>query len=253
MRQLIKLSFISGLIVNGYVFAADPVQGFYLGLQGEISHAPTNQFSFTANQVLYSGQITMQPVGAGAGASIGYKIQKFRLEGELLVNTNSYNQAQIGSCTLISPNLLGPRGSCPDFIRNNGLGFKGSTTGAYGLFNVFYDFLSSNPDNNVVPYFGLGLGFAQLKNTVQIENNQYVNAGSYIPIATKTTSTKTGVALQGVLGVNFYIDDFVTIGMDYRYLSAAKSSNSTTTTTSGNSQYAINTLNFVANFALEKV
>lgn len=253
MKQLIQLNYLCALLACGNAFATDPVQGFYLGVLAGVTHAPNTQINFTIDDVAYSGAITLQPVGVDGGFSLGYRVQQFRVEGELLLGYNSYNEFKTGSCTLISPSVVGPQGTCPTFVEEQGLGFKGNTTGMYGLVNFFYDFVPTNPNaNSMVPFVGLGIGMGIIKNSGQIQNNQYFDNG-YTPVIITASQSKSSIAGQGMFGINYYIDDFTTIGIDYRYLSTFSSnSNSATTSNSVSKQFAINTINFTANFALEK-
>lgn len=249
MKQIIKFGFILSLISNN-AFCAQPVEGFYFGLVGEISHAPNPQLGFTIDGVPFTGQITLGPVGGGFATSIGYKIQNFRLEGEFLYNINNYGELEVGSCTLVSPTVLGPQGTCPAFVVENGLGFNGSTMGFYGLFNAFYDFTSSDPNVNFVPYLGLGLGAAIIRNQGNIESNQY--SGINPAITFTSNSSQSGFALQGIVGFYYYLDDFTTLGLDFRYVSTMNGNNNNNNNNSSSSQYGISTINLVFNFALEK-
>ncbi|MDR3441715.1 MAG: OmpW family outer membrane protein [Legionella sp.] len=255
MKQLIKFSLISSLVLSssvyGGAYASDPVEGFYLGLLGEISHISNIDATVLVNQNPYTGKISVGPVGGGAGGAIGYKVQSFRFEGELLVNANSFGELKVGTCTLISPAVLGPQGICPDFVRANGLGFKGTSLGIYGLFNAYYDFLPGpSSDRKAIPYIGLGLGYAQIKNTIQIQNNQYAFAG-LTPISVNSSVSKSGVAGQGILGVSYYLDDYAVVGVDFRYLTSSNSQKTNTSNSNG-SRFGVSTINFVGSFALGK-
>ncbi|EEZ97050.1 outer membrane beta-barrel protein [Legionella longbeachae] len=248
MKQIIKFGFILSFLSNS-AFSAEPVQGFYFGLLGQISHAPNPDLTFTINNVPYTGQVTLGPVGGGVGTSIGYKIHNFRLEAEFLYNINNYGELQVGTCTLISPTVVGPEGVCPAYIQDNGLGFNGNTMGFYGLFNAFYDFTSSNPDVNFVPYLGLGLGAALIRNQGNIESTEY--SGIVPAIQFTSNNSQGGFALQGIVGFNYYLDDFTTMGLDFRYVSTMMSNNNNNSSSSS-SQFGISTINLVFNFALEK-
>lgn len=256
MKQLIKFSLLSSLVLSSSVYASayasDPVQGFYLGLLGEISHISNIDATVIVNQNPYMGTISVGPVGGGAGGAIGYKVQSFRFEGELLVNANSFGELKVGTCTLISPAVLGPRGACPTVVQTNGLGFKGTSLGIYGLFNAYYDFLPGpSSDRKVIPYIGLGLGYAQIKNTIQIQNNQYVFAG-LTPISVSSSVSKSGVAGQGILGVSYYLDDYAVVGVDFRYLTSSNSQKANIASNSNGSRFGVSTINFVGSFALGK-
>ena len=255
MKQLIKFSLISSLVLSSSVYgayASDPVQGFYLGLLGEISHISNIDATVIVNQNPYTGKISVGPVGGGAGGAIGYKVQSFRFEGQLLVNANSFGEFRTGACTFISPAVLGPQGNCNAFAVNNGLGFKGTSLGIYGLFNAFYDFLPGpGSDRKAIPYIGLGLGYAQIKNTIQIQNNQYIFSG-LTPINVSLSVSKSGVAGQGILGVSYYLDDYAVVGIDFRYLTSSNSQKTNTTSNSNGSRFGVSTINFVGSFALGK-
>lgn len=256
MRQLIKFGFIVGLTISSHVFSADPVQGLYVGVLAGVSHASNPQLNFSVNQSSYNPTITLGPIGGGGGFSLGYKVNRFRLEGEFLFNINNYSEAKIGPCTLISPTVLGPQGTCPEFIEDNNIGFKGNTAGLYGLFNVFFDFLSIDTNVNFVPYVGLGVGGAIIQNKIQIQNSQYASSDA-VQISIDKTVSKNGIAGQGIIGFSYYLDDFATIGMDFRYLTTVKSNSSNSRTNfnsnaNSNSQFGIATINFTGNFALDK-
>ncbi|KTD05538.1 outer membrane beta-barrel protein [Fluoribacter gormanii] len=260
MRQIIKFGFILGLVTSSSAFSAEPVQGLYLGLLGQVSHATNLDLNFSLTQLPNLGTIgTVQlgPVGGGIGASLGYKIQNFRLEGEFLFNINNYGQLNAGSCTLISPAVLGPEGTCPPEVVDVGLGFNGYTIGLYGFFNAFYDFMSSDPNVNFVPYLGVGVGGADLLNHAVFQsNNQCISLGTCSPIVNESfDKSHFGFAAQGILGFNYYIDDFTTIGLDFRYVSTfnlSKNNSTSSTTNSSNSAFGISTINLTGNFALEK-
>ncbi|MDR3503298.1 MAG: hypothetical protein P4L79_12040 [Legionella sp.] len=263
MKHFIKFGFILGLSISSKAFSSDPVQGIYFGLLGEISRTisnPSLNFNIGNNQFALSNTspITLSPVGGGGGFSLGYRINTVRLEGQLLFNINNYGELKVGSCTLISPNVMGPEGICPATISNDqgiGLGFSGNTTGIYGMFNLFYDFLSSDPNTKMFPYIGVGVGGAIIKNKANFESNKYNALGSTF---SKTVSTSNnGIAAQGIIGIGSNLDDFATLGIDIRYTSAFKpnnnNNNSSTTSASGSSnQLGIVTLNFTGTYALDK-
>ncbi|QMT61173.1 outer membrane beta-barrel protein [Legionella sp. PC997] len=260
MRQIIKFGFILGLAASSRAFCYEPVQGLYLGLLGQVSHATNLDLDFSLTQLPSLGTVgavQLGPVGGGLGASLGYKIQNFRLEGEFLFNINNYGQLTAGSCTLISPAVLGPEGTCPAEVVDVGLGFNGYTIGLYGFFNAFYDFLSSDPNVNFVPYLGVGVGGADILNHAVFQSNeQCIALGTCSPIVNESFDTSHfGFAAQGIIGFNYYIDDFTTIGLDFRYVSTfnfSNNNNSSSTTNSSNNSFGISTINLTGNFALEK-
>lgn len=252
MRQIIKFGF--ALIISSSAFSANPVEGVYLGLLGKISHVTSSQLNFTFDQT-YNGTINYGMVGGGVGFSLGYKINHFRAEGEFLFNINNYGSLNVGSCTLISPKVLGPEGTCPAFIEEHGLGFNGNTMGFYGLANVFYDFISSDPNTNMFPYIGVGLGGAIIKHHALIQSNDQCTSLGTCPLATATVDvSNNGFAAQGIIGLGYFMDDFATFGIDFRYLSTLNfSSNSGSSSASNNKNtFGIATINITGTYALDK-
>ena len=249
MKRIIKFGVILGLLLSSKAFSINPVQGWYFGLLGQISHAPNDSITTTTNGfTINGGNINLSPVGGGAGTSIGYKINMFRVEGEFLFNINNYGELHLGPCTLVSPNVVSPQGTCPAFIEDNGLAFNGNKMGFYGLVNAFYDFTSSDPNVRFVPYLGVGFGGALIRNHALFTNSKYAPDAS-ISISTSVDSNNGSFALQGIVGFYYYLDDFTTMGLDYRYVSALSSNSGGT---SSISQFGINTLNVTFTFALEK-
>jgi len=237
MKQWFKLSLISSLLITGssIAYALNPIQGIYGGLLGEVSHGSNTTFGFDG----YSGEIKLNLLGGGGAGYIGYRMQNFRLEGEILYNRIGYDALTVGSCNIQSPTVLTPVGQCPNEFYAEGLGFNGSTAAIYALFNFYYDFVTYGNEDRVVPYLGLGLGGARIKNSSNFTNTvQMTSAGSSV--------NTNGVAAQGILGVSYYLDDFTWAGMDYRYLSA----NSVNNFMQG--RYTINTINFNINFSFDK-
>lgn len=240
MKQFIQLGLISTLALSHSVFAVNPVQGLYGSIFGEVSHGPSDHtIHFTRDNMALVGTVKSNPLGGGGGAALGYRIQQFRLEGELLYNRIAYDTLTIGSCVLQSPNVLTPVGTCPqDGYQRDAVGFNGSTAAFYGFFNGYYDFVTYEGEASFVPYVGLGIGGAQVKNSRNFVNtNTLASRGN--------SSTSTSAAMQGILGVSFYLDDFTWAGMDYRYVTTNNLQDF------GNTRYAINTLNFNINFSFD--
>lgn len=259
MRQIIKLGFILGLVASNNAFSTDRVEGLYFGLLAQLSHPSSQDLNFTINGITSLGTIQLQPIGGGMGASLGWRIRNFRVEAETLFNFNNYGSMQVGSCKLISPQVLGPEGVCDPFFVETGLGFKGYTIGVYEFINGFYDFISSDPDKNFFPYIGVGIGGAYLSNTAIFHSNsQCISLNTCSPIIDNAnfSSSTTGFAAQGILGFNYFLDDFTSIGLDVRYSSTFNfnKNNNTTTPTSNNSasNFGIATINLTGNFALAK-
>jgi opacity protein-like surface antigen len=277
MRELIKLGCLLGSILSTCAYAVEPVQGFYLGVLGQVSHSPNIQFGssfipFDDDLTISNAKIIFQPVGGGTGISLGYKLNQFRLEGEFFVNYNSYKQLQFnntfttvddlgqpisisGTCTLQSPSVTSPTGACFPGATDNYLAFKGYNLVLDGFFNVFFDFWFNDPTITVVPYIGGGIGWGLTKNTVTFQNNTFYTNGNTLYSFT-ASETHSNIAAQGILGVYYYMDDFTTLGLDFRYISTFHSNNANATTVNsifGFPSAGIATINITVNFVLENV
>ncbi len=261
MKQLIRLSVISSLAFNTLAFAANPMPGFYGGLLGEISHGPDSYFivmpDFILPPVTPIARVNNNKIGGGGGAQIGYRLCNFRAEAELLFNYINSQSLNVGTCTLLSP-LVPFTGDClEDSFLVNGTGFKGNTAALYGMINAYYDFLRTDPECNIVPYIGLGIGAVRIRDTIN-----FVNTTLPLPLGVNSSyaakANFNSTAAQGILGVNVFLDDFTWIAMDYRYL-ATGTINSTGTLSTADSflipdniRYALHTLNFTINFSFDK-
>lgn len=237
MKQLIRFSLILSIFWGNSAFSLSPIQGIYVGILGEVSHNSNSTFNATIDQVPYVATLSYNTAGAGGGGVVGYRIQKFRVEGELLYNWVSYDSLSIGNCTLLSPSLPTPTGRCPNNALQN-LGFNGSSSILYGLINGYFDFVTYDTDTQVVPYIGLGLGMAKVRVGPSFTNTvtQFSAGGNF---------SSSSAAAQGIIGLSYFLDDFTWVAFDYRYLTT------NTVQEFGNNRFAINTLNFSANFSFD--
>ena len=243
MKRLIQLCL---LLISTTTFALNPVQGFYIGLLGEMSSGPgsyTLEFRELPDPTVFVGQVNNSRISGGGGGMLGYRYQNFRLEGEVLYNWVSSGTLTIADCTLQSPAVQTPTGNCVGLDRfdQNLLGFNGSVAATYGLVNAYWDFINYNSDSGVFPYVGLGVGYAQIINRGNFVKTNFVRGSP----SHGTNSSFTSIAAQGILGVGMFLDDFTWGGMDYRYLSTNTIKNY------GNSRYAINTINFTISLAFD--
>ena len=252
MNRLVKLVTASPLLYATSLFALNPIQGFYIGLFGEVSHGPSgDEIYFEEDASIFHGNVDYSPISGGAGFMLGYKYSHFRAEGEFLYNRISTGPLTVGTCTLQSPDVSTPTGVCTpgeyDGFQEKALGYSGSSSAAYGLFNVYWDFFSENNGSEMVPYVGVGMGIGSIKNGSSIVNtiSDYSHG---------QTHTSSGVAYQGILGVSYYMDDFTWCSLDYRYIATNKKpdvnqniQNQLTAKT-----YTLNTFNLTINGAFDK-
>lgn len=242
MKQLIQLNLITTLLLSQSALATNPIQGFYAGFLAEISRGvPNYTLTFVQDNLVYGGTINNSIVGGGGAAIIGYRIQNVRLEGEILVNYVAAGTLNLGTCTLESPAVRTPTGICANALTENAVGFNGSTTAGFGFANVFYDFMSYDTEQTLVPYIGLGIGVSQLKKSVNFVNTTTLENRQSIGYSVLSRSS----AAQVILGLSFFLDDYAWAGMDYRYVTTNTLENN------NNARYALNTLNFNINFSFD--
>lgn len=263
MNQLLKLSLLASMVLSTNAFALSPVQGFYGGLMGEISHGPSSDtIVFTEDGMIFTGTVGFSSLSGGAGTYLGYKYKHFRAEGEFLYNRISTGPLKVGTCTIESPNVVTPSGDCPagvyDNFQDDQLSFQGNSTAVYGLFNVYWDFFNeANNDYSIAPYLGAGIGIASVKNASELYSTVYGSSQGQSKIG-------SGAAAQGILGVNYFLDDFTWASIDYRLLATKvkltpNTTNNTVTAVSTtidnnveSTSYILNTINFTINFAFDK-
>ncbi len=215
----------AGLLLNTASYALDPVQGFYGGvfIGGSLSSGVTfNLTKPTSQSVLINGKLSYSPYGNGGG-ELGYRINQFRVESELFYNYSPYK-----SITLVGHKYTS---------RKSGSGFryKGQTgTGAI-MINGIFDAFFVGEDSDLVPYVGLGIGYARVQNSIKFycnnvnigtQNIAFINNDKSCALTPNPNgadsnlkvSTSAGAA-QGILGISYYMDDYVMFGLDVRQFS----------------------------------
>jgi opacity protein-like surface antigen len=254
MKQLIKLGVLSPLLfLSTPSFALTPVGGFYGGLFAEMSHGPSSDIVyFREDDSLFTGTADYSPISGGAGVMIGYKYKHFRTEAEFFFNRISTGPVTVGTCVIENQNVVTPTGVCTpgvyDSFQAKALGYSGNSTAVYGLLNVFWDFFSyENTDIATVPYIGIGAGYAQVKN-----GNSYINTINQSSHG--ESIAHTGMALQGILGISYYLDDYAWIAMDYRFVSAKQSEDirDDIGVHIPSNDYGLHTINIGVNVAFDK-
>jgi outer membrane protein W len=253
MKQLVKWGILSQLFCTP-VFALNPVQGFYFGLLGGISHGPSNApIAFREDGQAFKGTVGYSIVGGGGGIMLGYKYSHLRGEAELLVNRFSTGPVTVGTCIIENEDIGATSGLCPegtyDHFKSKALGYSGNSTAMYGLVNGIWDFFSSEGQGSsgAAPYLGFGLGMSSVKNGSSFVNTKTQYSHGQTP-------TSTGPAYQGILGISYYMDDYTWCSMDFRYLSTniKAETNHDINLNLPSRNYAIQTLNFTFNAAFDK-
>ncbi|KTD62045.1 outer membrane protein [Legionella spiritensis] len=223
------------LLVSCSAFAANPVTGLYVGMVGGLSYTSNTDSPFpytTVQQAVNSGfanaNATYNPipplvsplpatvtdnigeiaysVGGNVGGQLGYRWKKFRFEGELMFNMNQLSSVNYDSY------------SFKDHTTPDGFRMKGSTYFIAGLFNAYYELYKEGSDANFVPYVGLGIGFAKLNSNMKLYNTYVNNVYAKKSAVAEFTDNSGAPIVQGIIGASYFLDDFTSIGVDFRYL-----------------------------------
>ena len=241
--QVIFSSFLS-LLINTLAYATNPVEGWYTGVYLSVSYAPninlTIQKPPSAQVPTGTGTIEKSILG-GVGGEIGYRCEPLRLEGQLLYNNNGYNSLTIGNITINGTSTSANTNHGPEVI-TTALTVNGQTNTLAFLVNFIYDLYTPSHDNvsPFVPYIGGGAGIAYVQNNLQFEYNDspLIFGG--------VESNYTAGAGQGIVGFNYFLDDFTTLGVDFRYFTTMTHTHKTrsqfNTFSTHESLYTINVL-----------
>lgn len=205
MKHFTKYGFFLAL-VSTTTFAYEPAQGWYAGFFGGLSFAPSQTFDFqhTYRSGQGQGKIKYYVLGDG-GVQLGYRCDKFRYEGEFLYNQNNMQQINFGNIT-IEHDTKTPRFS-----------LKGGTALVAGYLNGYYEFYDEDySDAKLVPYLGLGVGYASTRSIVRFYYNQTI-----LNQARNSVNASSMIG-QGIAGLNYFFSDTFSLGTDFRYMSTKK-------------------------------
>jgi opacity protein-like surface antigen len=226
--------FSAGLLtLSGSLYALSPYPGLYVGGIFGGTYEPDLKFTGT-------NPATNQPVSStlgfealiNAGFQIGYRFcDRYRLEAELLYNKNPYSFLRIGDTTVHSPDT------------STGLRIDGNTTEGFGFINGYYDFLGDGT-SDVVPYVGIGAGYAYVHNVVKFYYNEELLNGSH-------SVNSTRPAGQAIVGVSYFLDDFMSFAIDARYYATATEKITNRLNQAYNTHVQIASINLLFNGALE--
>jgi opacity protein-like surface antigen len=210
-----KISLLLGLIAP-FVYTTsfgeiNLVNGVYYGMtvggqymtdfkDAPIPAIPT--IPITPTQGIYSNQI-----GVTAGFQVGYRFfDRYRVEGEI-----QYARTKISSVKSTTNVIIAATPTASLDGSNQNFGF---------LFNGYIDLIThqKHSDSLTAPYIGLGIGYTGMKTGTNI--NQSTTPGATGPLlATIGQGQQSILMYQGILGLSHFLDDFTSIGVDYRYQS----------------------------------
>jgi len=176
---------------------------------------PTFQSKFPDLPSDSIGKVTFSFMGL-LGAQIGYRYEKFRAEAEFMYNANNIDTLEINNSKLKTYQRLLKNSGNPVYV-------GGQINVLAGFLNFYYDMLPppTLEDTHVVPYVGLGIGYASIQNNFHVTIDQNT-VNNYIPGSTReflpTTSAAAG---QLIGGLSYYLDDFTFFSLDCRVFSTA--------------------------------
>ena len=228
--------------------AVNPEPGWYGGLIVGANYAANVPFNYTNTSGEYlPGQLGHNIMGS-VGGQVGYRwCDNYRAEGEFFFNNSPYSYLRLGDTTIHSPK------TSPD------LRLKGKTDSGIATFNIFYD-IFGNFSSNIVPYLGIGAGYAYVTNEVHFYfNNELLTEADYTDIvgAIPSKKSKSGPVAQGIVGLSYYMDDFSYFALDARYLASANQTiiNQQVRRTSNeiNARYQLYSFNIIFNGAFDAV
>lgn len=238
MKKYIPLSLVASF-VSSVSFAVNPIPGWYGGINGDVSYVRPIKSVYHAQLVNYLNQVSTVTINdkiayrimGGGGGQIGYRfMDNYRIEGDVFYNMNYYGYLVINGFKI--PYAAKSPTPIP------GLTEKGSTSYIAGFINAYYDFFTPGNDNSFVPYVGLGLGYLRMDNKIVFYNDSVEIPNARASIISGTTGA------QAIIGASYFLDDYTSIGVDYRYLT-------TRVVDVFNTRYTANLINFNLNFAFD--
>lgn len=222
-------------------FAIKPVSNKYAGVFLGPTYTPNISFNFNPNNVNINTIATFFNVSVseiqslfanktlpnrnipgtlkysllgGVGVDFGYRIcSDYRLEGEIFYNNNPFSELTIGNYTIDSSSS------------STTIHIGGDTNTAALLFNFLYDIPIQSKDGYAAlrPYIGGGLGYAYIFSTLEFHygENTAEQAQGAEPATLYESSlkqTRSAFAVQGIIGISYFIDDFCWLSLDGRVL-----------------------------------
>ena len=205
MKKNLKPIIAGLLFSSAAAFALNPMPGTYAGIVAGASYIPKLNFEFNNPLTPYT---TKQSTGVLAydlmgniGGQLGYRFcDNYRIEGEFTYNFVPYAYLKLGEVTFHSPDS------------SAGIRLRGTKDAGIGLINLYYDAFGDF-SSNVVPYVGIGGGYAYMYNFIEFFYNDVYISG------TRKSAYTGRVAGQAIIGISYYLDDFSAFSLDGRYLS----------------------------------
>lgn len=218
MKRFYRMNLASLMLASASAFSTIPVEGWYAGGMGAISYLPQVDATIinpVTGTALTTAELTYS-LGGGGGGQIGYRWCYFRFEGQLFLDTNPYDKLSAGGVAIKThyiPLLTTPAGAFS--LRMNGY-----TDVAAAFFNGYWELYDEDNDPSIIPYLGLGIGYAYIQNKITI--NTFVpplapGLPSFTFTASDSEDNDTPIA-QLILGASYFFTESLSLSTDYRYL-----------------------------------
>lgn len=213
MKKNNQFMMLGLLLVNGVTHALNPIQGWYGGVRAGVSYQPDLKVSYTykelSSQLSIKNETLSYSVLGGVGGQVGYRINDFRFELEGSYNTNPYKTLTIELTDGTSYGITSSTSTTGFSIKGNNDTYNLMLNAYYDIFNLFSS--ESEMAAAFVPYVGLGIGGSYNVNGIALNYDQ--SQLDYIKYSNK------GAAAQALIGLNYFLDDFSTVGINAQYFS----------------------------------
>lgn len=180
--------FSAAILASTIAAAATPVDGWYTSVFGGYTYLPDNIYTNYYGSFLNGSGYDS---GYNAGGRIGYQSNpmRYELEYTYLHADTSHFDINLVAQTYVS----------------------GYAAGNLFMANVYYDFPEMLPA--ISPYLGAGIGYANLKATLNSEGP----AG-----ATYFSTSDNAFAYQGTAGITYNFAENYAVNLAYRYVATDK-------------------------------
>lgn len=194
------LIFLSGLALYQHVLAVNPVEGFYAGFRAGGYYVPSlKEIPLPAVDGITTIATTPDldtKIGFTGSLQGGYRFkEKYRLELELFVNYYEPHNLKLNG-TQIAP--------------TSNVSLEGDEYNAGAMINGYIDFFHhlGSEAGETVPYIGIGAGMASAHTELKFKADHQKT--------TTNNGSKFVSAMQGIIGFNYWADDYTSFGVDYR-------------------------------------
>lgn len=172
------------LLTGSSVFAATPIDGWYMSAAGGYTYLPSNIYKIS-NNAIYT--YPSYEAGFDVGGTFGYQSTPMRYEGEITYFNANIRRFYVNGLEQNQP--------------------SGYNNAVAAMANVFYDFPALIMP--LQPFVGIGIGYAWVGTNLE---------GFYDSTIHRFSTSDSVFAYQGMVGVTFNFAENYALTIDYRYL-----------------------------------